>query len=58
MGSCWSFKRNEDGSYANKNSSYLINLSMTNAETRFSDYEDIGSYATPAFDGSWLCSKV
>lgn len=55
MASCWGFQKNLDGSYASKNNSYQINLNLVPEGAQLSDYTDVGSYATPAFNGSWLC---
>lgn len=29
-----------------------------NTDSKLSDYQDIGTFTTPAFEGSWMCSKV
>ena len=33
-------------------------MALTNEQTKFTDFEDISTFATPAFNGAWLCSKV
>ena len=58
MASCWGLKKNADGSYEKKNNSYQINMSLIPVGAQLSDYTDIGTYATPAFNGSWLCGNV
>lgn len=58
LASCWGFKRNLDGTFAAKNNSYQINLALVSEGGQLSDHVDIGTYATPAFNGSWLCGQV
>jgi hypothetical protein len=56
--SCWGFTRNTDGTFSTKNNSYSIDLKHLSDFGKFSDYQDIGLYATAGFDGSWLCGEV
>ncbi len=58
MASCWGLKKKADGNYEKKNNSYAINLALIPTGAQLSDYTDIGTYATPAFNGSWLCGDV
>jgi hypothetical protein len=55
---CWGFKKNADGSFPKKNSSYSINLDKMNEDSHLYDYQDIGTFGTPGFEGTWACSPV
>lgn len=56
--SCWSFNKRTDGNFEDRNDSYSLNLDAMPAQARLSDYQNIGGYQTPAFNGSWKCSPV
>jgi len=56
--SCWGFNKKADGTFETKNDSYSLDLDAMPASARLADYENIGGYQTPAFNGSWLCSPV
>ena len=56
--SCWGFAKDDNGVYTKKNQSYLIEMARMENGMRLSDHIDLGTTATAAFNGSWLCTSV
>lgn len=58
MATCWGFMKDHSGAYNNRNRSYLVDLNQIDQGSKLSAHENVGSYATPGFNGSWMCSKI